>query len=119
MAGPASEQKFANYPPDTLAMRRGSVWAADYRRAYDWLRRHPGGMTLAQAEATARHLVGVNWLSIIRIAQALSVLGELDGAALVRVVLGDWRLCRAERPRELSGVRIEAPFRCFPGASHF
>jgi hypothetical protein len=35
-------------------------------------------------------------LSIIRIAQALSVLGELDGAALVRVVLGDWRLWREQ-----------------------
>jgi hypothetical protein len=77
-------------------MKRNSVWAADYRRAYDWLRRYGGAVTLNQAEATARRLGGVNWLYIIRIAQALSVEGELDGAALVRVVLGDWRLWREQ-----------------------
>jgi hypothetical protein len=30
----------------------------------------------------------MHWLMITRIAQALSVMGELDGAALVRVVNG-------------------------------
>jgi hypothetical protein len=95
LGGPAAEQRYACYPFGIVAMKRNSVWAADYQRACDWLRRRPG-VTLAAAEATARHLVGVNWLSIIRIAQALSVLGELDGAALVRVVLGDWRLRREQ-----------------------
>jgi hypothetical protein len=42
-------------------------------------------VTLAQAEARARHLVGVNWVYVTRIAQALAVMGELDGATLVRV----------------------------------
>jgi hypothetical protein len=55
-------------------------------------------VTLAAAEATARHLVGVNWLSIIRIAQALAVMSELDGADLPRVVRGEsaWRLWREQ-----------------------
>jgi hypothetical protein len=79
------------YPFGIVAMKRNSVWAADYQRACDWLRRRPG-VTLAQAEARARRLVNVNWLYVTRVAQALSVMGELDGADLVRVVLGDWRL---------------------------
>jgi hypothetical protein len=39
LGGPAAEQRYACYPFDFVAMKRNSVWAADYRRAYDWLRR--------------------------------------------------------------------------------
>jgi hypothetical protein len=40
------------------------------------------------------HLVDQHWLLITRIAHALSVMGELDGATLTRVVSGEsvWRL---------------------------
>jgi hypothetical protein len=88
LGGPAAEQRFACYPIDVVAMKGNSVWAADYQRACDWLRQRPG-VTLAQAEARARHLVNANWLYVGRIAQALAVMGELDGADLPRVVCGD------------------------------
>jgi hypothetical protein len=86
--GSAAEQRYACHPIDIVAMRRNSILAADYQRACDWLRWRPG-VTLAAAEAKAWHLVGVNCLYIIRIAQALAVMGELDGADLPRVVCGD------------------------------
>jgi hypothetical protein len=40
----------------------------------------------------------VHWLLITRIAQALSVMDELDGATLARVVNGEsvWRLRREQ-----------------------
>jgi hypothetical protein len=111
LGGPAAEQRYACYPIDIVAAQRDSTWAADYQRAYDWLRVRPG-VTLAQAEAKARHLVNANWLYVGRIAQALAVMGELDGADLPRVVCGDlgWWLRWQEQdaPGELSGARIEA-----------
>jgi hypothetical protein len=88
LGGPVAEQRYVIYPHDIVVARRNSTWAADYQRAYDWLRVRPG-MTLAQAEARAQHLVGVNWLYVTRVAQALSVMGELDGADLPRLVCGD------------------------------
>jgi hypothetical protein len=75
MAGPASEQKFANYPPDTTMW--GSAWGTDRRNAYDWLRRMDSTVTLKQVEAMARYLVKEHWP-----AEALATEGELSGARI-------------------------------------
>jgi hypothetical protein len=86
LAGPHAEQKFARYPFGTLAMMWGSAWQQDRRNAQHWL-----GLirvvTLAQAEAMARHLVDRDWSAILRVAEALASEGELSGAALDRL----WR----------------------------
>jgi hypothetical protein len=111
LGGPAAEQRYACYPIDIVAAQRNSVWAPDYQRAYDWLRVRPG-MTLAQAEAKAWHLVGVNWLYIGRVAQALAVMGELDGADLPRVVMGDlgwWLRWQQDAPSLASGCGGPSP----------
>jgi hypothetical protein len=98
LGGPIAELRYACYPHDAVMAWRNSAWAVDYQRARDGLRRHPGGGNICAVEATAVHLVDMHWLPITRVAQALSVMGELDGAMLSRVVNGEsvWRLWREQ-----------------------
>jgi hypothetical protein len=59
LAGPAAEQKFAGYPPATLAIMRGSAWATDYRNAEHWLSRiRSVSPSRADGNAFAQHMWG-------------------------------------------------------------
>jgi hypothetical protein len=86
MAGAAAEQRLMHYPEDVLAMMRRSAWATDRRCAEHWLRLIPG-VTLANTEAMAAHLVAKHWPRIVRVARALTEERETSGVTLDRL----WR----------------------------
>jgi hypothetical protein len=86
VSGPAAEQKFAAYPLEVQARLWKSYWKTDRANADYWLGLIHG-VSLAQAEAMARHLVGEHWPAIVRVAEALAEEGELSGVALDRL----WR----------------------------
>jgi hypothetical protein len=62
MAGPAAEQRFADYPPDRLATMWGSAWKTDHANAYDWLRR----MDSAVMGAGRSHSCAGQWAGFIQ-----------------------------------------------------
>jgi hypothetical protein len=62
-----------------------SYWKTDRANAEHWLGLIRG-VSFAQAEAMARHLVGEHWPAIVRVAEALADCGELSGAELERLV---------------------------------
>jgi hypothetical protein len=86
MSGSAAEQRFANYPPDRVAMMWGSAWNTDRRNAYYWLRQMDSAVTLKQTEAMARYLVDEHWEAITRVAEALAAEGELSGGRIEALV---------------------------------
>jgi hypothetical protein len=67
-------------------MMRRSAWATDRRCAEHWLRHLPG-VTLANTEAMAGHLVAKHWPRIVCVARALAEAGEFSGVSLERL----WR----------------------------
>jgi hypothetical protein len=85
-AGAVAEQRYARYPPDTLAMMWDSAWKTDRRNAEHYLGQL-GTVTMQQAANMAAHLVDRDWSTITRIAQALAEEAELSGVALDRL----WR----------------------------
>jgi hypothetical protein len=82
MAGPAAEQRHADYPNDMLATLWETAWKPDRDNAAANLCQSRRVRTLADVETLAASLVEEHWAGIARIAEVLLDQGELSGARI-------------------------------------
>jgi hypothetical protein len=87
LSGPAAETRYGTYSADEIEHHRRVHWWQDIDNAEGHLR-ELNGVTFAQIENLARHLVEQHWTTITRVAEALVAQSELKPFELDRLRRG-------------------------------